>query len=113
MLLGSDAEGLTTQAMKQGGIGLLLTVLIVTVPPAAAMFFQGTVGSFASFSAFGGAGGQAGGTGGAAPDMPQRERDGPAERGATTNQAIGPRAHSPAEASIANGEVIRKGRSER
>lgn len=51
-LLGSDAEGLTTQAMQQGGIGLLLTVLIVTVPPAAAMFFQGTVGGFTSFSGF-------------------------------------------------------------
>lgn len=56
-ILGTDVEGLTTQAMQQGGIGLLLTVLIVTVPPAAAMFFQGTLGSFATFSAFGGAGG--------------------------------------------------------
>ncbi|RDZ29725.1 type VI secretion protein [Lysobacter silvisoli] len=52
-LLGTDTEGLTTQAMQQGGIGLLLTVLIVTVPAAAAMFFQGTVGSFAVISAFG------------------------------------------------------------
>ena len=55
-ILGTDVEGLTTQAMQQGGIGLLLTVLIVTVPPAAAMFFQGTVGSFQSFSAFGSGG---------------------------------------------------------
>lgn len=51
-VLGTDVEGLTTQAMQQGGIGLLLTVLIITVPPAAAMFFQGTLGSFQSFSAF-------------------------------------------------------------
>ena len=56
-ILGTDVEGLTTQAMQQGGIGLLLTVLIITVPPAAAMFFQGTVGSFSSVAAFGSSGG--------------------------------------------------------
>ena len=50
---GTDAEGLGTQAMQQGGIGLLMTTIIVTVPPAAAMFFQGTVGSFNYASAFG------------------------------------------------------------
>ncbi|QQP96803.1 type IV secretion system protein [Lysobacter enzymogenes] len=49
---GADYEGLGTQAMQQGGIGLLMTVLIVTIPPAAAMFFQGTVGSFNYSSAF-------------------------------------------------------------
>ncbi|SFK98630.1 type IV secretion system protein [Lysobacter sp. cf310] len=51
-ILGTDVEGLTTQAMQQGGIGLLLTVLIITVPPAAAMFFQGTLGGFNHFSGF-------------------------------------------------------------
>ena len=51
-ILGTDVEGLIMHAMQQGGIGLLLTVLIITVPPAAAMFFQGTVGSFAHFSGF-------------------------------------------------------------
>ncbi|WP_175472809.1 hypothetical protein [Luteibacter sp. 329MFSha] len=40
--------------MQQGGIGLLLTALIVSVPPMAAAFFQGTLGSFMSYSAFGG-----------------------------------------------------------
>lgn len=53
-ILGTDAEGLTSTAMQQGGIGLLLTVLIVSVPPMAAMFFQGTLGSFMSYSAFAG-----------------------------------------------------------
>lgn len=53
-ILGTDTEGLTSTAMQQGGIGLLLTVLIVSVPPMAAMFFQGTLGSFMSYSAFAG-----------------------------------------------------------
>jgi type IV secretion system protein VirB6 len=39
--------------MQQGGIGLLMTVLIVSSPPLAAMFFQGTVGNFLTYSAFG------------------------------------------------------------
>ncbi|MDF4024731.1 type IV secretion system protein [Luteibacter sp. PPL201] len=52
-ILGTDAEGLTNTAMQQGGIGLLLTVLIVSVPPMAAMFFQGTLGSFTSHNPFG------------------------------------------------------------
>lgn len=48
------AEGFSSQALQQGGIGLLLTVLIISVPPLAAAFFQGTVGQFMHFSAFGG-----------------------------------------------------------
>lgn len=55
-LLGTDTEGLSTLALQQGGIGLLLTTLIISVPPMAAMFFQGTVGNFMHFSAFAGAG---------------------------------------------------------
>ncbi|RUL66562.1 type VI secretion protein [Dyella dinghuensis] len=51
---GQGAEGLSSRALEQGGIGLLLTVLIVSVPPMAAMFFQGTMGSFMHFSAFSG-----------------------------------------------------------
>lgn len=52
---GSATEGLGMQAMQQGGIGLLMTTIIVTVPPAAAMFFQGTVASFSYNTAFGAA----------------------------------------------------------
>ncbi|HXE77299.1 MAG TPA: type IV secretion system protein, partial [Rhodanobacter sp.] len=51
---GLGAEGYSAQAMQQGGVGLLLTVLIISVPPMAAMFFQGTLGQFMYFSAFGG-----------------------------------------------------------
>lgn len=49
--------GLTSQAMQQGGMGLILTTLILTAPPMAAMFFQGTLGSFMAYSQIGGAAG--------------------------------------------------------
>ena len=52
-----NAEGFSSQALQQGGLGLLMTVLIISVPPMAAMFFQGTVGNFYFNSAFGNAGG--------------------------------------------------------
>jgi type IV secretion system protein VirB6 len=53
-LLGNSTEGLSSVAMQQGGMGLLLTALIVSVPPMAAMFFQGTLGNFMSYSVFNG-----------------------------------------------------------
>lgn len=55
------SEGITSMALQQGGLGLILTTLIVSAPPMAAAFFQGTLGSFMSYSAFGsvGAGGAA------------------------------------------------------
>lgn len=49
--------GLSSQAMQQGGMGLILTTLILTAPPMAAMFFQGTLGSFMAYSQIGGAAG--------------------------------------------------------
>lgn len=51
------AEGFSSQALQQGGIGLLLTVLIISVPPLVAAFFQGTAGAFYFNSAFGHGGG--------------------------------------------------------
>ncbi len=51
-ILDTGAEGFSSQALQQGGIGLLLTVLVVSVPPMAAMFFQGTLGNFLTYSAF-------------------------------------------------------------
>ncbi|WP_084738777.1 MULTISPECIES: type IV secretion system protein [Stenotrophomonas] len=52
----SDAmsDGMTSQAMQQGGMGLILTTLILTAPPMAAFFFQGTLGSFMAYSQIGG-----------------------------------------------------------
>ena len=55
-LLLADAEGLSTRALQQGGIGLLMTVLIISVPSLGAAVWQGQMASFMSWSAFGGAG---------------------------------------------------------
>lgn len=49
---GSNQEGINSMALQQGGLGLILTVLIVTAPPMAASFFQGVMGHFAAYSAF-------------------------------------------------------------
>jgi type IV secretion system protein VirB6 len=51
-----NAEGLSSQALQQGGIGLLMTVLIVTVPSLAAAVWQGQMGTFLTYSAFGSGG---------------------------------------------------------
>jgi type IV secretion system protein VirB6 len=51
-LLGLNfSDGFTGIALQQGGIGLLLTVLLISTPPMAASFFQGTLGSFMYHSA--------------------------------------------------------------
>jgi type IV secretion system protein VirB6 len=54
-----DTDGISSMALQQGGLGLLLSTLIVMAPPMAAAFFQGTLGNFASYNSFGsiGAGG--------------------------------------------------------
>ncbi len=48
------SDGMTSQAMQQGGMGLILTTLILTAPPMAQFFFQGTLGSFMAYSQIGG-----------------------------------------------------------
>lgn len=46
-LLGSNfSSGFNTMALEQGGVGMLLTVLLITTPPMVANFFQGTLGGF-------------------------------------------------------------------
>ncbi|TXH65699.1 MAG: type IV secretion system protein [Lysobacteraceae bacterium] len=49
-------EGMSSLAMQQGGIGLLLTMLLISVPPIASNFFQGMLGNILYHSAFGGGG---------------------------------------------------------
>lgn len=50
--LGTRTEGISSMALQQGGLGLVMTMLIVTVPPMAASFFQGTLGQFSAANAF-------------------------------------------------------------
>jgi type IV secretion system protein VirB6 len=52
--IGADNEGINSMAMQQGGLGLVLTMLIISAPPMAANFFQGTMGQFYASSWFGG-----------------------------------------------------------
>ncbi|UPG84674.1 type IV secretion system protein [Luteibacter aegosomatis] len=54
----SSADGINSMALQQGGVGLLLSTLIIMAPPMAAAFFQGTLGQFASYSSFGSIGSQ-------------------------------------------------------
>jgi type IV secretion system protein VirB6 len=75
------SEGITSMALQQGGLGLVLTTLIVSAPPMAAAFFQGTVGSFMSYSALGSVG-----AGGAARDA-QMVAQGRMPQGATPHAA--------------------------
>ncbi len=50
-LMGSNfSSGLTSVAMQQGGIGMLLTVLIISTPPMVSNFFQGALGNFSPFA---------------------------------------------------------------
>lgn len=58
---GSD-ENLSSMAMQQGGLGMLMTALIITAPPMAAMLFQGTLGQFYGANAMHGQGGVAPGS---------------------------------------------------
>ena len=74
---GAGAEGITSQAMNQGSIGMIMTVLIVSVPPLAAFYFQAQVSTPLANSVFG-RGGAAGGPGNqvghSAPPAPTASR---------------------------------------
>ncbi|WP_306310147.1 conjugal transfer protein TrbL [Xanthomonas campestris] len=76
-------NGITSQAMQTGGMGVLLTLLILTTPLMAAFFFQSTLGSFMAYSQIGGAASAAGSPG------PQGQAPGsyrPAEPSAQPNR---------------------------
>ena len=55
--LGASTSGFTQVAMQQGGLGLILSTLLITVPPMAGNFFSGALGNFVPQSAFGMMGG--------------------------------------------------------
>ncbi|WP_458070038.1 type IV secretion system protein [Rhodanobacter sp. BL-MT-08] len=80
----SASEGINSMAMQQGGLGLILSALIVSAPPMAAAFFQGMLGQFQSFSSFGNIG--AGGAMAAAAQQ-QRMMGNPAAALPAPNQA--------------------------
>jgi type IV secretion system protein VirB6 len=64
-LLGSNfTGGMKSTALQQGGIGLLLTVLLITTPPMVSSFFQGAMGNFSSYAAISGSHAASGGWGG-------------------------------------------------
>ncbi|MDR6673586.1 type IV secretion system protein VirB6 [Xanthomonas translucens] len=54
-----NGEGVSSMALQQGGLGLVMTTLVVTAPPMAAAFFQGVLGQFSPYSAMGAGGGGA------------------------------------------------------
>lgn len=49
-LLGAGPEGVNSLALQQGGMGVVLSMLIMSAPPMAAMFFSGTLGTFVPYS---------------------------------------------------------------
>lgn len=63
--IGASNEGVNSMALQQGGLGLVLTMLIISAPPMAASFFQGTMGQFMAYSQFGGSAGSQPGVRGA------------------------------------------------
>jgi type IV secretion system protein VirB6 len=63
---------INSMALQQGGLGLLMSVLMIMAPPAAASFFQATLANFAASSSFGQVGRWSTGQGGGGtrpPDM--------------------------------------------
>lgn len=51
---GGGQESLTSMAMQQGGLGVVLSMLILSAPPMAAVFFQGVMGQFNGYNALAG-----------------------------------------------------------
>ncbi len=86
LLKDAGVDGFTSQAMQQGGMGLILTTLILTAPPMAAMFFQGTLGGFMAYSQIGGS--AAAGPQGQPPGAVPEEKKNPTD--ANLNQIVQP-----------------------
>ncbi|WP_363797297.1 type IV secretion system protein [Lysobacter firmicutimachus] len=60
-------DGMSSQALQQGGLGLILSILIISAPPMAAMFFQGVLGQFSSYNNFAAGAQQSASPGGGIP----------------------------------------------
>lgn len=48
----TSPKGVSNMVMRLGGLGLLMTLFLITVPPIAAVFFQGAVGQFKTYNSF-------------------------------------------------------------
>ncbi len=53
LAMSGSAPPISSMAMQQGGLGMVLTVLLIVIPPMAANFFGGTLGQFSAYSQFG------------------------------------------------------------
>lgn len=94
-LLGMNfSEGFMGIALQQGGIGILLTVLLISTPPMAASFFSGTLGHFTPAAAWGGGGRPMSDYGGRSPGQPGYA--GPAHQGGGSQPSYGPYSANPA-----------------
>nr|WP_180167476.1 type IV secretion system protein [Stenotrophomonas sp. SbOxS2]NYU00519.1 type IV secretion system protein [Stenotrophomonas sp. SbOxS2] len=95
-------EGMSSMALQQGGMGLILTTLILTAPPMAAMFFQGTLGTFMAYSQIGGSAvptspgpsGQPPGSSGSSGGMFTPAKPSTNQADAATSQLAMPKIHS-------------------
>jgi type IV secretion system protein VirB6 len=58
MAMGGGGQSISSMALQQGGLGMVLTVLLIVIPPMAANFFNGVLGQFSAYSQFGLGGGQ-------------------------------------------------------
>lgn len=99
------SDGLTSQAMQQGGLGLILTALIISAPPMAASFFQGTLGQFTPASVFMGVNSAMRDSLGRFPTQPgylphvsDAARSSPAVRTVNTYSAVAPRMNATTDA---------------
>lgn len=52
MLELAGQQGINSMAVQQAGLGIILTMLLITAPGMAASFFQGTLGQFMHYSVF-------------------------------------------------------------
>ena len=89
--MGNASEGITSRAMQQGGLGMILTMLIVATPPMAAAFFNGTMGQFSGFNLFQGGSVPAGARGpGTPPGVQMTSNDRTGQAGRDYNFAANP-----------------------
>jgi type IV secretion system protein VirB6 len=86
----SDRRGLNSRAFHQGGMVMLPTVVIITMPTVAAALWQCSKGSFMHFSAFSGGGTSSLGTQGqpVGSYVPPRINDASTSTGNASTQSL-------------------------